>query len=79
VTPAGFSGPVTPVNSPLAVSWLVAVSTGAGSDQTGWDSLKTRFVGLAELAGKCLASSAVPAAESVPAGALMEPPNPPGL
>ena len=38
-TPTGFSGPVTPVNSPLALSWLVAAATGAGSSQTGWGSL----------------------------------------
>ena len=29
--PAGFSGPVTCVNSPLAWSWLVALASGAGS------------------------------------------------
>ena len=38
-TPTGFSGPVTPVNSPLAVSWLVAAATEAGLSQTGWGSL----------------------------------------
>jgi hypothetical protein len=39
VTPAGFSGPVTPVNSPLAVSWLAAALIGSGLFHTGWDSL----------------------------------------
>jgi hypothetical protein len=39
VTPAGFSGPVTPVNRPLAVSWLDAALTESGLSQTGWDSL----------------------------------------
>src|SRR5580658_9085874 len=37
------------------------------------------LVGFAELDLKCADSSACPAAESLPAGALMVPPNPPGL
>jgi hypothetical protein len=38
-----------------------------------------RFVGLAAVVGKYLLSSAVPAAESVPAGAKMVPPKPAAL
>ena len=39
VPPTGLSGPVTPVNSPLALSWLVAAAMACGSSQAGVDSL----------------------------------------
>jgi hypothetical protein len=39
VPPTGFSGPVTPVNSGLCSSCVVAAATTAGSSQTGTDNL----------------------------------------
>src|SRR6266516_2689214 len=66
--PAGFSGPATCVNRPLARSWLVTAASGAGSFHTGVVNRKIRLVGLAEDCGKCLLSSVVPAAESLPPG-----------
>ncbi len=47
VAPAGFSGPVTWVNSPLAWSWLVAAASGPGLSQTGALKVKIRLVGFA--------------------------------
>ena len=75
--PAAFSGPATWVNSPLADSCGGAFTSGDGSSQTGWLNLKRSTVGLAEDCGKCLVSRAVPAAESLPAGGVVSPPNPP--
>ena len=76
VAPAGFSGPVTWVNSPLAWSLLVAAASGAGFCHTGAPKRKITVVGLAEDCGKYLVSCAWPAAESVPAGGAVFPPKP---
>ena len=79
VTPTGFSGPVTDVNSGLALSSAVPVASTAGSVHTGWLNRKIRLVGFAVDCGKYLASSACPAAESLPAGAAVLPPKPAAL
>src|SRR5487761_1289124 len=72
--PVGLSGPVTWVNRPLARSLPSAAASTAGSVQAEERSLKMMLVGFAEDCGKYLFSSAVPLAESVPAGAVVEPP-----
>src|SRR5260370_39433556 len=77
--PNGFSGPVTCVNCGLDDIWACAAASGAGSDQAGAGSLKTSAVGLTDDCGKCLATSAAPAAEALPAGGAVLPPNPPAV
>ncbi len=74
--PAGFSGPLTVVNSRLAISFWVPAASAAGCCQTGSAKRKIRLVGLADDCGKWRASSAWPAAESLPAGAAVLPPKP---
>src|SRR5215470_5840616 len=66
--PVGFNGPVTWVNSGLAWSLLVAAASGAAFCHTGASNRKITVVGLAADCGKCLVSSACPAAESLPPG-----------
>ncbi len=77
--PAGSSGPLILLNSPLFCSCSDACCAGCGSAQTGLLKVKRTPVGLAAESGKYLASAALPAAESVPAGAEAVAPNPPGL
>ena len=74
--PAGFSGPITCVKSPLARSLLVAVASGTGFCHTGSLNWKITLVGFAAACGKCFVSRACPAAESLPAGGETLPPNP---
>ena len=74
--PTGSSGPVTCLNSLLAWSSAVARASGCGSCQTGVSNRKMMLVGFDADCGKCLASSAWPAAESLPAGGAVFPPNP---
>ncbi len=89
--PLGSNGPDTAVNrrcpatlapassapaSPASASWRSAAATGPGAAQTGCRRRSTMSVGLAAVCGKCRASSALPRAESLPAGAGAAPPNP---
>ncbi len=46
MTPAGFSGPVTPVNSPLALSWPVATTTNSGPGRVPWLTAATTGIGI---------------------------------
>jgi hypothetical protein len=52
------------------------VATGPGAVQTGCRRRSTISVGLAVVCGKCRVSSALPSAESLPAGAAADPPIP---
>ena len=74
--PLAFSGPDTEVNTGSAASCRPAAATAAGAAQAGWRRRSTMTVGLAAVCGKCLASNASPRAESLPAGAVADPPNP---
>jgi hypothetical protein len=71
-----LSGPVTCVNRSLAWSLAVPSASGAGFCHTGVSKRKIRLVGFAADCGKYLVSSAWPAAESLPAGGAVFPPNP---
>jgi hypothetical protein len=74
--PLALNGPVTAVNCGSEASCRIAAATASAVDQTGCRSRSTRMVGLTAVCGKCRASSALPAPESVPAGAVTAPPNP---
>ena len=75
--PLASSGPDTAVNCGSPVSCRSAAATGPPRRaQAGRGSRITMIVGLAAVCGKCLASRALPSAESVPAGAVTAPPNP---
>src|SRR5262249_29442797 len=76
VTSAGFSGPDTCVNRPLACSCAVAAASGAGCSHTGVLNLKIGLVGFAVDCGKCVDSSACPGAELGPGGGAGAPPKP---
>ena len=76
VAPSGSNGPLTVLNCGSWSSARSAANTAAGSDQTALGSCSTISVGLIAVAGKCAASSVLPAAESLPAGAVTGPPNP---
>ncbi len=64
------------MNCGSAASCRPAAATGPGSVQAGWRSRSTMIVGFAAVCGKCSLSSALPSAESLPAGAVGAPPNP---
>ena len=74
--PLGFSGPDTEVNTGSAARCLSAAATAPATAQAGCRRRSTTTVGLAAVCGKCPASSASPAAESLPAGPVAAPPNP---
>ena len=74
--PFGSSGPVTAVNSGSARNDASAAATSAATAHAGARSRSTISVGFTAVAGKCAASRASPAAESLPAGAVTGPPNP---
>ena len=62
------SGPARPENDGTAASRRSARATTPGSLHTGALNRSSTLVGLPLAAGKCAASSALPAAESEPAG-----------
>ena len=64
------------MNRLLAFISLVALASTCGSVQTGRLNRKIGVVGLAADSGKYLVSSAVPWAESLPAGGAVVPPKP---
>ena len=70
--PFGSSGPAIEVNRPEDDRLAAAVASVAGCCQAGSAYRKTRFDGLAEDCGKYLASSALPAAASDPAGGVAD-------
>ena len=74
--PLASKGPVTAVNCGSEASCRSAWLPWAAADQTGCRSRSTMMVGLTAVCGKCLASRALPDAESLPAGAVTAPPNP---
>jgi hypothetical protein len=74
--PLLFSGPDTEVNTGSAASCRPAAATEAAAVQAGRRRRSTMSVWLAAVCGKCLVSSASPAAESLPAGPVTAPPNP---